>query len=292
MLHRIVKYARTLISAIGQHNTGVLAAVIAYFGFSSMIPLLLLVIYGGSIVIPLSYLNRFLGEFLQTYVPTVPVYKGLVLQTVTHLEKAGGTMSIIGFGGLIWNTVGGFVSFQYILDVIWGVRHRRGFIRQYVVGLIALLFLVTLTAASAVVDTVTPRVVSGIKPEAQAAQWFAVAHWTAQGSFPFFLLLTCYFCYRFLPSTALNGRILWLGSALATAAIYISHWLFLIYTQHLGNYTVIYGSLAFIMLLLFWIYIVSAIVLFTGEFMVTLDLVRGNAENAGKHSAGVGKRGA
>lgn len=274
MWRRVVNYGKDLFAAISSHNTGVLAAVIAYFVFSSMIPVLLLVIYGGSVAIPQSYINHFLSEFLKTYVPTGPEYRDLVQSTVAHLEEVRGSLTLIGLFGLLWNTIGGLVSFQYILDVIWEVRRRRGFIRQYVVGLLSLVFLVLLTALSALVDTLAPQIAKYFDPRVSPLHWLLIVHGTAQVSFPILLFITCFFCYRYLPSARLPQPLLWIGAALSTVAIYISHLLFLFYTRHLGNYTVVYGSLAFIMLLLFWIYILSAIILFVGEIIVTIYKVR------------------
>lgn len=274
MFHKSVQFVRDLASSVIHHNTGVLAAVIAYFGFSSMIPLVLLIVFAASHVVPQVFVNHFLSDFVESYIPTLPDSRDIVLQNVTRLEDLGGRISVFGILGLLWTTIGGFVSFQYILDLIWGIHQRRPFIRQYIVGLGTLVFLMALTAASAIVTAITPKALHFLGHRILIAEWLAVIHITARVSFPIFLLLTCYFCFRFLPSRALPQGLLWLGAALATAAIYVSHLGFMWYTGHLGRYQIIYGTLTFIMLLLFWVYIVSMIVLLAGEVIVVLHRQR------------------
>jgi len=65
-----------------------------------------------------------------------------------------------------------------------------------------------------------------------------------------------------------------IGALVATLGIYLSREVFVWYSLHLGQYEMIYGSLTFIMLFTFWVYIVCIIVLFGAEVAVTLRDVR------------------
>ena len=66
------KFIQCLVSSIIKHNIVALAGVIAFFGLSAMIPLAFLLIYGTSIFIPISSVQSFLSDILQSYVPTLP----------------------------------------------------------------------------------------------------------------------------------------------------------------------------------------------------------------------------
>jgi len=65
-----------------------------------------------------------------------------------------------------------------------------------------------------------------------------------------------------------------IGALVSTLGIYVSREVFVWYSWHLGQYEMIYGSLTFIMLFTFWVYIVCVIVLFGAEVAVTLSKVR------------------
>jgi membrane protein len=270
---RIKQFVRRIVAAIIKHNIGALAAVIAFFGFSAMIPLFLLLIYGASLFIPHTPVKHFLSDVLNSYVPTIPYAKLYLTQNVSRLAESGHAVGIFGVFGLLWTAVGGFVSFQQILDVLWEIRHRRSFVKQYLVGFGMLGILLTLTVISSLVTAVSPMLMQKVFPGGNITLWLALVHDISRVSFPLLLFLTCYFCYRFLPSHTMKNSYLLIGASISTVGIYASRGIFVWYTRHLGHYELIYGSLTFIMLFTFWVYIVCIIVLFGAEFALSLRAV-------------------
>jgi membrane protein len=261
------------VANIIKHNIGALGAIISFFGFSAMIPLLLVLIYGSSIFVPHTSILHFLSGVLKSYVPDIPDAKLYLGQTVSRLILLGPRVGVFGVIGLLWSSVGGFVSFQQILDVIWETRRRRSFFKQYLVGFGMLGILLLLTVMSSLVSAMFPLLTSVFTKPAEA-YWLALVHSISRVSFPLLLFLTCYVCYRFLPSYPVKNVYLLVGAFVSTVAIYISRELFVRYTGQLGQYEMIYGSLSFIMLFTFWLYIVSVIVLFGAEVAVTLHALR------------------
>lgn len=272
----IEQFIRCLVSSIIKHNIVALAAVIAFFGLSAMIPLALLLIYGASIFIPNTSVQNFLSDILQSYVPTLPDAKLYLVENVSRLVALGSKqVGIVGVIGLLWTTVGGFVSFQQILDMIWEIRHRRSFVKQYLVGFGMLGILLSLTVITSLATTVSLALVQRIFTEGNLTFWLALFHDISRMSFPLLLFLTCYFCYRFLSSShTIRNSYLLIGALVSTLGIYLSREVFVWYSLHLGQYEMIYGSLTFIMLFTFWVYIVCIIVLFGAEVAVTLRTVR------------------
>lgn len=269
----IVHFLRHLVTSIFQHNLGMLAAVIAFFAFSSMIPLLLLIIYGASILIPRTPVEHFLLNSFKEYVPTIPDSRILLSQNVSRLAALGPRIGLLGVIGLLWTAIGGFVSFQQILDVIWEAPHKRSFVSRYLVGFGMLALLLILTVVFSLVTAVSPELFHRMLGSGDTSQWVFLAHDISRGLFPLLLFITCYFCYRFLPSLVLDNLYLLIGAFVSTLAIYGTRQIFVWYTGHLGRYEMIYGALTFIMLLVFWLYIVSGIVLFGGECAVSLQYV-------------------
>lgn len=273
----IEQFIRCLVRSIIRHNIGALAAVIAFFGLSAMIPLALLIIYGATIFIPTTSVQSFLSDILQSYVPTLPDAQGTIAENVSRLVALGSKqVGIVGVVGLLWTSVGGFVSFQQILDMIWDthIKNRRSYIKQYLVGFGMLGILLFLTVITSLATTVSLALVQQIFTRGNLTFWLALFHDISRLSFPLLLFLTCHFCYRFLPSDKIKDSYLLIGALVSTMGIYLSREVFVWYSQHLGQYEMIYGSLTFIMLFTFWIYIVCIIVLFGAEIAVTLRTVR------------------
>lgn len=268
-----------LIRAVFKHNLGSLAAIIAFFGFSSLLPLLALLIYCTSFFVSNATVGHFIQEVLQSYVPHIPNEDAFVQNTVSHLIAYRRNISIIGIGSLLWGTIGGFVCLQQILDTIYEVKHRRAFIRQYLVGFVMMAILFTLALASSIVSLISPKLLTALSASSQADFGSRLVQYGGEMMFPLILLLTCYSCYRILPSRRLRNRSLLSGALVATALIYAARFLFVIYTQHLGNYHVLYGTLTFIMLFIFWLYIACILLLFGATCAATLERVQGDGEH-------------
>lgn len=278
--NKLEQFFRCLIRSIIKHNTISLAAVIAFFGLSAMIPLALLLIYGASVFVPNTSVQKFLYDLLQSYVPTLPDAKSVLVGNLSRLAVLGSKqVGIAGVIGLLWTAIGGFVSFQQILDIIWEIRERRSFIKQYLVGFGMLVILLSLTIITSIQTSISQAVIRKIFAEGNNLTfWLTLFHEISRLSFPLLLYLTCYFCFRFLPSQPIKNSYLLVGALFSTIGIYLSQIVFIWYSQHLKRFEMIYGSLTFIMLFTFWAYIVCVIVLFGAEVAVTLkNLKRKNS---------------
>lgn len=265
-------FIKRLVAGIVKHNIGALGAIISFFGFSAMIPFLLLMVYGASMFIPHSAIQHFLSYVLSSYVPTIPDTKLYLTQNVSRLVALDPDVGLVGLIGLLWSTVGGFVSFQQILDVIWEAHHRRPFLKQYLVGFGMLGILLLLTVLSSLATVISPLLIRAT----YSVSWMVVVHGISLSTFPLLLFLTCYFCYRFLPSYRLRNLYLLIGSLVATVAIYVSRDLFVWFIGNIGRYEMIYGTLTFIMLFTFWLYVVSVIILFGAEVAMALHTTLGS----------------
>jgi len=229
-----------------------------------MIPVTLLLIYGATLLIPGPAVERFLDETLQSYLPAIPTEGTIILNTVRRLISLRSGVGLIGLVGLLWSTVGGFVSLQLILDKILDIRQRRSFIKQYIVGFSMLVILLALTILSSLLTAISPEIIVKMF-NVNSSQWIPFVHIAGRIFFPLVLFITCYFSYRVLPSHALSTLALVIGSSVSTICIYVGRWFFVLYTHHLGRYELIYGTLTFVMLFTFWIYISSIIFLFGAE---------------------------
>lgn len=251
-----------------------LGSIIAYFGFASTIPLTLLLIFFASLFINGTAVEHFLDHLFQSFIPSLPKGKSFVTTTIDHLTQFRTTVGVMGIGGMLLAAIGGFLSLQTTLDTICEVRKHRSFFKQYVIGFVMLVFLLVLILVSSLVSAVSPEVVTSIA-NFDGFEWVHIVHSMSRTFFLFVMFVTCFLCYRILPSATLSTQALLTGATVVTIGVDVGRQLFVIYTHHLGNYELIYGTLAFTTLVTFWIYIVSVLFLFGMELCVTVDCVRG-----------------
>ncbi|MCL6452576.1 MAG: YihY/virulence factor BrkB family protein [Alicyclobacillus sp.] len=259
-----------IIQAMGRHNLAPLAGAIAFFGFSSLLPVLALLVFITSLAFPEVVIEHFIEGIFRSYVPAIPTGGMFAVQTVQRLMTLREVTSIIGLCSLVWSTIGGFMTLQGALDIIYEVHQRRNFILQYVIAFAMMGILLALTLAAAMIATVSPAFVAVLAQQHAAAGLVAV-HWAGRVAFPVILFCICFFVYRVLPSRPLHTWPLLAETALATIFIYLTRAAFGIYTHHLGNYQLMYGTLTFVMLFTFWLYIICMILLVVAEVAAALD---------------------
>lgn len=271
----IEQFIRYLVGSIMKHNIVSLAASIAFFGLCAMIPLVLLLVYGASFFISDTSVQNFLSDIAYSYVPMLPDASFNIVENVSRLVAVGSSqVGVVGLIGILWTTMSGFVSFQKNLDTIFEIRERRSFIKQYLVGFSMIGVLLSLTVITSLATTLSLELVQRIFMRGNITFWLAFFHDISRMLFPLLLFLTCFACYRFVPSQTIRHSYLLIGAMISTLGIYLSREAFVWYSLHLGHYQIIYGSLTFVMLFTFWIYIVCIIILFGAEVAVALKAAR------------------
>jgi len=91
-----------------------------------------------------------------------------------------------------------------------------------------------------------------------------------------FLLILAVFLllYKLIPNTKTYWRYVWPGALLAAILFEIARTLFVFYLENFGNYQLIYGSIASIIVLLVWIYYSAFIMILGAEFTFQYGRIR------------------
>jgi len=84
------------------------------------------------------------------------------------------------------------------------------------------------------------------------------------------MLLVFNLLYRFSPNLKLNSREVLPGTILASVGWIATSSVFAWYVEHFADYSLIYGSLGGIVILLIWLYLSSAVILLGGELNAVL----------------------
>jgi membrane protein len=255
--HRGLSFLAAVIKKFGDDGAGRLAALIAYYGFFALFPLLLVFVTVLGFVLEgdqsaqESVLHSTLSQF--------PII-GNQLQQNVHSLKGSGVGLAIGVLGSLLAGLGITGAARNAFDEVWHVprKRRSNFLAWRLRGLGLLVVLGTLT----IVSTVVAGYVTAAAPSALTALAGVVLALIAN--------LLLFFCaFRLLTTNEVPTRNLLPGVVVAAVL-----WQIL---QHLGGYYVEHvvrhaketsGLFAFVLGLLSWLYLGSQVTLFAMEINV------------------------
>lgn len=243
-----------VIRKFGNDQAGNLAALISYYAFFSIFPLLLVfttilgfVLHGN----PTLYddaRNSVLGHF-----PGIDLGNHALTGSVPAL--------IIGIVGSLWAGMGVTNAAQNAFDRVWAVpfKDRPDFVHSRLRGLLLLMALGVLFVASAVATGIVTSVFSG--PLAKIGG-YAV---TLGLNFGLYVA-----AFRFLTAASIPTSCLWLGAAVAAVFLTILQFVGTIYVKRISHQTNTYGEFATVIGLLVWLHLLAQVTLYAAEINVVV----------------------
>jgi YihY family inner membrane protein len=245
-----------VVRKFGDDQAGNLAALIAYYGFFSLFPLLLVLVTVLGMILRTNpdLQTRILDSALANF----PVIGTEISRNVHALEGSGATLAV-GIALTLWAGLGVVKATQTAMNSVWNVpfQHRPNFLRSTLRALIMLGVLGVMTLVSAAAGTIGGG----------SGQWWLVILGLAVSLIVnLFLFLLA---FRILTSESLT----W-GDVLPGAAAGSVAWTIL---QALGGYYVsrqlqgaseVYGTFAMVIGLLAWIFIGAQVTLLAAEVNV------------------------
>ncbi len=216
---------------------------------------------------------------------------GEQLNRLTSEPSTLGLAFLFGLAVSLWSANAGVKALFDALNIVYGEKERRSFLRLNVISLAftfgVVLFLVVALSAM----TVLPRAIGSLGPMA-GTQWLV-----ALGKWPLLLLvvvLAIALIYRYGPSreTPQWRWVSW-GSAIAAIAWLIMSILFSWYAANFGSFNKTYGSLGAVMGFMVWIWLSSIMILLGAELDAEMehqtahDTTTGPAKPLGQRGARV-----
>jgi membrane protein len=251
-----------------RHHGFLLSAGIAFFAFLSIFPLFLLL---GILQSYLFKNPQVQQEILAYILNRIPSLTSVIKTNIEGLIQSRGSAGIIAVFGFIWSATGLLTSMSIALGVVYGVKETRNVVRHRTMAAIVLLliFILFVVSFSATVLASVLRVqglTEFLPPSLDTFIWTVVSH--AIGLLSNFLLF--FIVYRFIPNVKLKLRDIWLGTLLAGIAWEIEKYVLALYFELFGHarYGSIYGSLASIIVTMFWINISSMLFMLGAEINV------------------------
>lgn len=256
------------------------AAAIAYYGFLSLVPFLLLLVSGiGAVSSVLTSLrvvevDRVLAFLLERYGSELARF------AATVLERSAG-YGLVGLAGMFLAASAVVTPIDWALVRIFGGEGMRSFVFQRLVSLAV--FLATVTGGYVLVGAGTlfqAIVISARRFLARGAVPFldTVSLVSTALSFVLALLFAAisYLLMATLPKRRPARRHLALGAAFSGVAIELARQLFLLYVGVFPVYDLVYGAIGFLFALIVLSYLVSAL------FLAGACLARELEDNAGR----------
>jgi len=273
-------FARKLGANCMAHDITSLAAQIAFYAMFSLLPLLILVMYGASLVVPHRIIVEMVLGALRPYYPDLQNANQMLENSLNKLSDIGARAGLVSFISLAWSATSALIAVQQALDRIFEVGVPRSFLARRAIAALFLVALVILAVVSALAMALYPWVVHHIP----AGTWLVTAFTRFSGVtrmlYPLSLFVTCFVVYRYLPSRRVNLNCTILGALAATVLLDLARLLFVVYAAHAVTYHAVYGGLTVVILLIFWMYIALIILLLGAEIAWLLEQTGGDAGGA------------
>jgi membrane protein len=231
------------------------AASMAYYGFFSLFPLLLVTVVVVSTVLE----NKLSQEqVLEVLLQVIPFSNNLIEENVQQVLDARSSVGLIGLLGLAWSAIGAFTVLMRNINRAWPNTKVRNFFRMRLMAFVMLAALIAGVISLFVFNTVMrflPPDINDVAEKASSTRFFP---YLLNGLLLFASLLVLYW---WLPRTKVRwGEAAW-GALISSFGISAITAGFTWYLQSgLSNYNLVYGSLGTIVALLFWIYLLSLII--------------------------------
>lgn len=233
------------------------AAGMAFYGFFSLFPLLLVLVAMGSSILQIPRAEK---EVLTFLVSVFPFSGDLVAGNIEQVLEIRGSVGSLAFAALAWSGSGVFSVLVRNINRAWPNTDQHDFLKRRFFAFIMLFVLIIILLFLLFLKNILPIVLSlanGWGHKLNKLQELSyIMIWVT-------LFTTLLVLYRWIPNRQVpltsgvwGGIITTLGLILATQGF---SWYL---KSGLARYNLVYGSLGAIAILLFWIYISSYIILF------------------------------
>lgn len=260
-------FAFRLWTRLNEHEIFGRAAQLSYYFLLAVFPLLLfLVTLLGYFAQAGSDLRVKLLSYLATVMPHSAVT--LVQTTLDEISRArGGGKLSLGILVACWAASNGMGAISDTLNVAYGVREERPWWKVRLVALfLTVMVTVFIIAALAIVfygGHIGDRLAASFGFSVAFTMLWKILQWPIA---IIFLLLTFNLIYYFAPYNKQRGRGLWTPGAVAAVVLWLLvSFGFRLYLHFFNSYSVTYGSLGALIILMLWFYFTGLAILVGGE---------------------------
>jgi membrane protein len=238
------------------------AAALSYYAVFSVFPLVLLLAVAVSAILGPTIAQEQIMNGLRLFLPAQSV--DLFQTNVADVLQQGRSFGLIAVVGLVWSGLGLFSNITSSLDFIFHVPARRSLWRQRLVGLGMAIILIVLVLTS----FVTSGVLQLMSAVGRSSAWVTIGTiFLPLGlDMMIFALL-----FRYVPSRRVHWDAVWPAAIFGGIGWQLTQQAFGWYLSNMANYSFVYGSIATVIALLFWAYLIASVFLLSAELCAQLN---------------------
>lgn len=260
----LYRFLSEVLHEYSDDHGSLVAAAMAFFGLLSLIPLLLLAIGIFGRVLGSQEAYDQVQRMISNYAPVGTEY---LTQNLDAIRESSHLFSGLGLLALLWAGSSIFVILQHAMNIALGISQRLNYFALRLRALALVLASGVLFALSVGMTWVLTAVrtfdanIPGLQTVEFDPFWNLVATLIsiATSMLMFFLI------YKFLPA-AKTGRRGPIAAGITAGLLFeLAKWGFGIYVRNFANFSVVYGSVAGVIIAVLWIYYVSMITVFCAE---------------------------
>lgn len=205
------------------------------------------------------------NQVLDILMNAFPFSISIVEENIQKVLKARGSVQIFGLLGLAWSATGAFTVLTRNINLAWPNADRHNYFKMRFMAFVMLAGVASVMVVLVIANTtirLMPLNPAGLAAVVISMQFFSrLIIWMLT-------FISLLWLYRWIPNTDVRwSEAAWgafVGSSGTVIATSIFSW-YLTSGEGISNYNLVYGSLGAIVALLFWIYLLSIIVLFSAH---------------------------
>ena len=275
----VVELSIRTVRELSEDDIPHMAAGVAYYALFSIFPLVLGLISIMSFVLEPEEIQTLLGDVMANFLPGS---EQVIRDNVDAVIRLRGALGLMSFFGMLWSASAMFGALNRAINRAWDIPNDRpiyiGKPRQLLMALsVGLLF--TISVASATIARTSERIIGSdlpIPPYLVQTIGEAILQLLSLSLMIVIFLLM----YKLLPNTKTYWRYVWPGAITSAILFEISKNLFILYLDSFASYQNVYGSIAPVIVLLFWTYLGSLNVLLGAEICSEYERMKNNVGRA------------
>jgi len=242
-----------------------LSAALAFYTILSLIPFLFLFVSAAGYLLGSS--DEAHQMALSFFDRVFPKASPLIFQEVQAISKRAAVLGWVGILSMIWTASIIFSSLEFAMGVVFRVERRRNFLKSQLLAVAmipgsSLIFFISMiiTAFARAMESFHLTVL-GIDLGSSYFFEFLVGY-----LFPYLILALAFTAiYKVIPNTSISVRHALAGGASCAFLFEVAKHFFTWYIGRTPQYSVVYGSLEAIVILVLWVFYSSTILLFCAE---------------------------
>ena len=302
----VVELSIRTVREMAEDDVTHMAAGVAYYVLFSIFPLILGLISIMSFILEPEQIQTLMGDVMSNFLPGSEQF---IRDNVDAVIRLRGALGLISLLGMLWSASAMFGALNRAINRAWDIPKDRpiyiGKPRQLLMALSAgMLFSISLASAT-IARTSAHIVESGLPIPAFLVQ--TIGEIILQCVSLSLMIIIFLLMYKLLPNTKTYWRYIWPGAITSAILFEVSKNFFILYLDSFASYQNVYGSIAPVIVLLFWTYLGSLNVLLGAEICSEYERMKNNVDRgvlrqqrqeeaaraaAGPSENGVGRSGA